>query len=237
MDDSPDSTQPPDRLPIEDIEQFILKICMELGQKKRMIQVETLYMKARRALNVPRPRIETAIDNLIRAKLIVPNKFLHKTNVLTNDTRQRIFNTIVAVPSMLAQDLRVELGLGSKMLLWHLKMLLDFGLIKQVPLGGKSLFSSSTTNDKDAIIFHVLVKNTSMQVILQALNVKRISQSALLELAPAKRTTLLYHINKLTELGILSQVEEGNDRKYQISLEYKEHVKNTLEKFFPAIFH
>lgn len=237
MENLPDSAKQPDQLSIEDIEQFLLKYCLELGQKKRMIQVETLYFTARRSLKSPRSRIEIAIDNLIRAKKIVPNKFLHETNVLTNETRQRIFNMIGGVPSILVHDLRTELGLGSKMLLWHLKMLLDFGLIKQVPLGSKYLYSLKSINDKDAIIFHILVKNTSMQVILQSMHNKRISQAVLLELAPIKRTTLLYHITKLIELGILNQVEDGNDRKYQISPEYKENVKNVLEKFFPAIFH
>ncbi len=236
MRQSPDSTQPQDQWSIDEIEQYILKLCVELGLKNRKIQVETLYIKTRRALNIPRPRIESAIDNLIRAKKIVPNKFRYKINVLTNETRQRIFNAIMAVPSMLANDLRVELGIGSKMLLWHLKMLLDFGLIKQVSLGSKCLFAQCSTNDKDAIIFHILVKNTSMQIILQSLENKQISQSTLLELTPAKRTTLLYHITKLTELGILNQLEEAYDKKYQISPDYKENVKNILEQFFPAIF-
>jgi|SRR5271157_429312 len=227
-----DSPEQAEEWTIEKLEQSLMVLCIEFSNQNRPIQVDALYARARREFGAPRMLIERAIDNLITTKKIVPGKFLHEKNVLQNETRQTVYNMILQVPGALAQDLKNSLNLGTKILLWHLKHLLDFDLIKEVKWGKTCLYSACTTSEKDAISYHVMAKNVVIQVLLRNIDGTLLPQSIILDITPAKRTTLLYHLNKLTEAGILDMVVENEEKKYQISAEYKSHVYDMLDKYF-----
>ncbi len=222
------------QLPIEKIENYLMGICAEFSKKKRLIQIETLYTRARRELGAPRVKIETAIDNLVRNKKILPNRFQHANNVLENATRQRIYNAINAVPSLIVQDLRNNLELGPKMALWHLKRLLDFGIIKRINRGTKTLYAAQRVSDQDAIAYNILVKNNLLQRVLFKLDHKKLAQSLIIEIAPTKRTNLLYHLKKLTEDGIIDIIEDNQEKIYQIKAEYRNAVMQMIERYFPV---
>jgi predicted transcriptional regulator len=232
MTDQQESQEQPGEWTIEKIEQVLMVLCIEFSNQNRPIQVDALYARARRDCGAPRILIEQAIDNLIATKKIIPGKVLHVKNVLDNQTRNAIYNYLTRVPGVLAQDLKNSLDIGTKILLWHLKHLLDFGLIKEVKWGKTCLYSANSTSDKDAICYHLIAKNATIQVLLRSIDGTILPQSMLLEIVPAKRTTLLYHLNKLTETGILEMIVDEADKKYQISAQYKPHIYNILDKYF-----
>jgi predicted transcriptional regulator len=232
MTDKQEPPEMPEEWTIEKIEQSLMILCIEFSNQNRPIQVDTLYARARREFGAPRVLIERAIDNLIAAKKIMPGKILHVQNVLQNQTRNLIYNTITQIPGVLVQDLKNSLDLGTKILLWHLKHLLDFGLVKEVKWGKTCLYSACSTNDKDAICYHVMAKNAVIQVLLRSIDGTILPQAMLLDIVPAKRTTLLYHLNKLTETGILEMVVDEGEKKYQISAQYKPHIYEMLDEYF-----
>ena len=184
-------------------------------------------------MGAPRIQIERAIDNLIATKTIIPGKYLHIENLLENDTRKLIYNTIATVPAILAQNMKDTLNLGTKILFWHLKHLLDFGFIKQVNWGTDHLFTTQATSNIDTILYHILAKHTFLQLILRTLIDAQIPLSTLIQIAPVKRPTLLYHLQKLIDAGLIETSPEREERMYQISSHFKNNVCAMLEEFFP----
>ena len=219
---------------IDQLQEYLLSQCVEFSKQKRPINIDALYYRARRELGAPRIQIQAAIDNLIATKKIVPGKVLHIENLLENDTRRSIFNAISTNPAVQAQELKETLELGTSILLWHLKRLLDYGLIKQVEWGGGRLFASLETSNNDAIVYHLMSKNTLIQLLMRTLDDTQFALSLLLQSVPIKRTTLLYHLNKLIQAGVLEIVTDSEEKKYQISNQYKQNVYAILEKYFPA---
>lgn len=218
---------------IDQIEEFLIVQCVELSKKRHPIKIDALYIRARRELGAPRIQIERAIDNLIASKTIIPGKYLHLENLLENETRKMIYNAIAALPAILAQNLKDTLDLGTKMLFWHLKRLLDFGFIKQVEWGTFHLFATQATSDNDAIVYHVMARNVFLQLVLRTLDDTQIPLSTLIQIVPVKRTTLLYHLQKLIEAGVIESPTESDEKMYQISNQFKQHVYAMLEEYFP----
>ncbi len=218
---------------IDNLEKFLLSICIEYSKQKRPIDIDVLYYRARRELGVPRIQIQTAIDNMIASKKIVPGKVLLSDNLLENDTRKCIFNIISKFPAVLAQEIKDNLEIGTSILIWHLKCLLDFGLIRQIELGGYRLFTSLETSNNDAIAYHFMAKSTLLQLLMRTIDGIQISLSLLLKSVPMKRPTLLYHLNKFVQTGILEIVIDSEEKKYKMSNNFKQNVYAILEKYFP----
>jgi len=216
---------------VKDIEEYLMNLCLEFAEKGKLIQVDPLFQKTRKNLKVPRMQIETAIDNLIQAKKIIPGQFLHSANILENDTRNQLYNAIAADPAEVAFELKHELALGSRMLAWHLKKLLDFGLIKKIPLGKQYLFAVSSVDEKDAIIYRLISKNPMVKIILSSLQQGPLSRTAIVNIDPDKRTAFFYYLNNLEQIGVI-EIMDTKGEVYQITSNYFNCTQHILNQYF-----
>lgn len=215
------------------IEEYLLQICTELSGQNKVIQIPSIYQRARRDLKISGIEIDTAIQRLIREKKIIPGQVVCTANVLENETRQMIYNRIASVPCKYPYDLQQELEIGAALLAWHLKKLVDFGLIKQINFGTRILFALPNSDEKYIIIYYISSKNSTIQAILRALSQKLMSKSALFALIPAKRTTLLYHLKNLELWGIVESFSATLDHEqYQLTKAFATHVQQVFQLFF-----
>jgi DNA-binding HxlR family transcriptional regulator len=215
------------------IEEYIMRICTELSAQNKVIQISSIYRRARRELKVPGIDIDNAIQRLIQAKKIIPGQVVCTSNVLENETRQIIYNRIASVPCKYPYDLQQELQIGAGLLAWHLKKLVDFGLIKQVSFRTRTLFALPTLDEKDIIIYYISSKSVTIQTILGALSQKSMPKTTLFTLIPAKRTTLLYHLKNLEQWGIVkSTATTPENEQYELTDDFATHVQRVLLQFF-----
>ncbi len=215
------------------IEEYIIRICTELSAQNKVIQISLIYQRVRRELKVSGIKIDNAIHHLIQAKRIIPGQVLCTANILENETRKLIYDRIASVPCKYPYDLQQELTIGAALLAWHLKKLVDFGIIKQITFGTRILFALPTLDEKDIIIYYISSKNITIRTILSALSEKSVSKVALSSLIPAKRTTLLYHLKNLEQWGIvISTSPTPENEQYQLTDGFTVHVQRVLKKYF-----
>ena len=100
-------------------------------------------------------------------------------------------------------------------------------------MGPYHLFTIQATSDSDAIIYHILARNSFLQLVMRTLDDTQIPFSALVETAPVKRATLVYHLNKLVEAGVINLAFEREEKMYEISCQFKQNVYKILEEYFP----
>ncbi len=235
----PNNSSAGDKLDVEiyspvNLEEYLLKLCRECENSNKVIRIKSLYLRARKDTKIPRLRIETAINNLILSKKIIPDRFLHVHSVLKNETRKKLYDLISSRPASQALDLKKEAGIGAKILAWHLKQLIDFKQIKLVNFGTKMLFALPTQDERDAITYHVISRNDIDRDILAMLASKPTPKSTLVGQDPAKRTTILYHLNNLEQWKLIEIVNPGG-AIYQLSSNSRDSVLRMLQKFHPSV--
>ncbi len=217
----------------DNLEEYLLKLCQEFEQSNKVIQIKSLYLRARRETKIPRLKIETAIHNLILSKKIIPGRFLHTQSVLKNTNRKKIYDLIASRPASQALDLKTKTGLGAKILAWHLKQLLDFKQIQQVNFISKMLFTLPGQDDREAIAYYIISRNNIDRYILATLIRKPTSKSILNEQDTPRRTTFLYHLNNLEQWKMIERVNAGEDT-YQVTANFRDSILRVFQKFYPS---
>ncbi|MFX1572839.1 MAG: hypothetical protein ACFFB0_08820 [Promethearchaeota archaeon] len=208
----------------------VIQIALQLTKENRLITSELLYNIAMKELKIPKWGLKKVIQMLIKEKFLVDGSKFIKSTVLNNNTRYDIYKLIRkyigAHFSFLKEQVQKDYKMGIGQLIWHLKKLLEFNLIKKVKVKNYVLFLPIEIDNDIGIIYFMLRDKINRNIVEFILEQEIINSYDLQKQLEGKRENLYYHIKSLLEFNIITPVIE--DENSFIINPYKEDLINEV---------
>jgi predicted transcriptional regulator len=134
--------------------------------------------------------------------------------VLRHEARGDMLRIIQASPGMSLQEIGSKVRLARGPTQWHLDKLERNGYVARVRHGGESLFFPRNTPPQQAKALAALRHASRRQLLALAAGNPGLRPSEASRLMALGPPTIRHHARALLDLGLLSQVGEGNAVKY-----------------------
>jgi predicted transcriptional regulator len=146
------------------------------------------------------------------------NSHGNEEDVLELETRKEIFEYVQANPgahfSQLKRDLDMETGLVQH----HLSTLEDYDVLTSEDHQGKRrLFVAEELAEEERAILSSLRYETTRHILLFLLEESTARNGAIAEELGVSPPTVSWHISRLVENGIVSEVEDGRTTYYTVA--------------------
>lgn len=216
----------------------VLEIAEEILDENKILNIDTLYYRAKKRLKIPRKGLNAIIQFLINNKILVNRSKFTKRTVLTNPTRKLIYNFIqqnIGAHFSLIKNFGGSDGeLGSPgELIWHLDMLIRFNYIKKQTLKNYTIFLPSEVDDESGSIYFVLQDELYRKILNHLLSNDSQERSQIHKSLGENRGTIYYRIQNLIEFQILDLLADNkvnlNPKKRDVLIQVLSEISNIPE--------
>lgn len=179
--------------------------------------------------NYTRYKVEKIVKSLIKKNIILIGTKLTKDDILSIQTRKKIFDYIKQNPGININDIKNEFKLGSNQVLWHLRMLNDFQYINIIKIGNqKAIFDINFDKDQFHITFHL--RNEKIRDILDLLkNGNRpLKPTKISEILKIHYNTTKKYLDILLKFKLIIKVNGNKKKKYQLNHESYNNLREFL---------
>ncbi|MFX0056693.1 MAG: hypothetical protein ACFE8J_00165 [Candidatus Heimdallarchaeota archaeon] len=216
----------------DNAESIVLTLVKEYLEKRTFFSIEDIvvFINNRVKSNpyINKNRIEIAIKNLIKKRIIIPGTKLMKNNIIENPMRNEILNYIKKNPSNINQIMKA-LNIGSNHALWHLSCLEKFQFVRSKKLNNQRIFFVYDSNPEVDELYYYLQKKIVQKIISlltkeeQALKITDIAVSL-----NKNYNTIKKYIDILLNLEIM-KIEKKDDKiLYKLNAEKYSKVKKSI---------
>ncbi|MFX0175506.1 MAG: hypothetical protein ACFE85_04660 [Candidatus Hodarchaeota archaeon] len=216
----------------DNAESIVLTLVKEYLEKRVFFSIEDIvvFINNRVKSNpyINKNRIEIAIKNLIKKRIIIPGTKLMKNNIIENPMRNEILNYIKKNPSNINQIMKA-LNIGSNHALWHLSCLEKFQFVRSKKLNNQRIFFVYDSNPEVDELYYYLQKKIVQKIISlltkeeQALKITDIAVSL-----NKNYNTIKKYIDILLNLEIM-KIEKKDDKiLYKLNAEKYSKVKKSI---------
>ena len=138
------------------------------------------------------------------------------SDALKLDSRRRIYEFIRSRPGTFLREMERDIGMEVGMLSYHLKVLVDAGMVR-IEQEGNHLryFATDSMQLADSKTLSYLKNRQTRTILMFVLDKGTIRYSELVPLTGASKSTVTYHLKRLTSAGL---VQVSDDRGKVISL-------------------
>jgi predicted transcriptional regulator len=149
---------------------------------------------------------------------------IHRSNVLKNTNRDRIYGFISSNPGTYPNEIIKETGLNRGVVEHHLKTLENQNMVVSLKVCGKSHYflNESTYGEKEKVLLAALKNERHRRIILEILDCEQITHEILAGKIGVSAPTINWHIRHLKEEGIVSADMNGRYTAYSIDCGYSE---------------
>jgi DNA-binding transcriptional ArsR family regulator len=199
---------------LTDLTQHLLAICTELVQKNKAIKLDKLYNIARREMQaVESGAILQGIKRLEEDMLIKADSRLLRADLLQNETRREIYFTIRRNPGISFNQVRHAMGKGTKILLWHVEVLLEFGCIRSYSFdtNANAYFTKHVDEadwGQDGLLIFFFYQNATIKKILDVLQPNSQTIKNIEAILGISRQLIDYHLKRLEARGIVAATDD-----------------------------
>jgi predicted transcriptional regulator len=219
----------------------VIEIAEEILDENKILNIDTLYYRAKKRLKIPSKGLKAIIQILINNKILVNRSKFTRRTLLSNTTRKLIFNFIQSnIGSHFS--LIKKVGISNDMarspgeLIWHLDMLIKFNFIKKLKVKNYTIFLPYNVDDESGIIFFFLRDDLNRKIIRQVLSSEPKDRAQIHKLVGVSRETIYYRIQNLIEFQILELLEDHkvklNSKKVDIIMQILSEISNGQELEF-----
>ncbi len=202
------------------LEESTLNIIKRLLKKHETFQFNPIFIElCCHELKASEMEIYKAIYSLLQQKIIVQGSTLTRDQILENQSRALIFETIQNQPGIHIRELFMQVKLCSNVVRTHIKVLEKFNYIRR-----KKYISPKLTllfrKDFPELYddFFVITKNENDLLITQRLLNQNLSVTELSNALELHHSTIQYHLKKLEQLGLIIEIQEDNTNKYTFNI-------------------
>lgn len=209
---------------LSSLQKKILEMAQKLRSKNKFIDMLTLFEACCKELPNPEPEIDQAIRDLHRMKYFVSGKKLSRDDILTNEKRSKIYDYILANPGVHEREIKITFELGSYMAYRHLTLLENFGFIRKKPYQNKvAYFPMDFDEAQEQNV--LLLRNESSKKVYECIQSNEgLRLTDLNEILQVPFSSLQFHLDRLTEGGLIKKIKKGTI-SYYVASEYEEHEK------------
>jgi DNA-binding MarR family transcriptional regulator len=161
--------------------------------------------------------------DFFRRKSIISERFTYLSfdDIFENENRRNIISKILQEPGIHNNELLRQCNLQKGQLQWHLEVLLQYGIIKKEKLGQYNIFFPTITGKAKAKnIRRIIAKSKTTLKILDIIEKNPgIISSSIAKKLNITRSSVKYHIDKLSRKNIISLLHHGRKIKLFINQE------------------
>ena len=195
----------------------VIEIAEEILNEQKILNIDTLYYRAKKRLKIPRKGLNTIIQFLINSKILVNRSKFTRRTVLSNSTRKIIYELIqnnIGSHFSLIKKLGISKDLpgSSGELIWHLDMLIKFNYIKKLKLKNYAIFIPIDIDDESGRIYFLLQDELYGKIITHFISNDSLDRSQIYKSIGESRETIYYRIKNLIEFQILEVLDDNKVR-------------------------
>jgi len=139
-------------------------------------------------------------------------------DVLELETRKEIFEYVQANPGVHFSQLKRDLDMETGLVQHHLRTLEDYDVLSSTDHQGKRrLFVAEELNDEERAILSSLRYETTRHILLFLLEETTARNRAIAEELGVSPPTVSWHVSRLVENGIVSEVQDGRTTCYTVT--------------------
>jgi len=222
---------------IDALQDKIMVIAKDLMTRHYLFDVDELTRECIHLLkDIDRQKIMSAINDLVRKKMLINGKAVTREKLLDNPVRASILGIIKCEPGIYFNKIKERLNTDSRTLQWHLKMLEEFGIIRIEPFYNNIIYFSASQDKKDDMVFYYLQKEWVPVIFQGILDNPGISFLQILEVIKIPRSTLMRQVKILIDEGLLSgEYDSGKLTSISIANAWLEIIKKNLQNEAPKM--
>lgn len=139
-------------------------------------------------------------------------------DILNLDTRKEIFEHVQANPGIHFSQLKRDLDMETGLLQHHLRTLEDQDILTSEDHQGKRrLFVAQELDEEERAILSLLRYETTRHILLFLLEKNTARNRAIAEELGVSPATVSWHVSRLVEDGIVSEVQDGRTTRYTVT--------------------
>ncbi|MBN1214772.1 MAG: hypothetical protein JXA99_04950 [Candidatus Lokiarchaeota archaeon] len=192
----------------------VMEIAEEIINDHKILNINSLYIRAKKKLKIPRKGLNIIIELLLNNKILVDRSRYTKNSVLSNDIRKKIYNLLQVniglhfslIRKIIYSDNKSE---SSGELIWHLDMLMKFNYIKKVNFHNYTIFIPSDIDDDIGIISFLLNDTLNNKIINLLISNDTLKKKQIHDILKEKRENINYHLNILIDNDIIQYTDNN----------------------------
>jgi len=192
----------------------VIEIAEEMLDENKILNIDTLYYRAKKRLKIPSKGLKAIIQILINNRILVNRSKFTKRTLLSNTTRKMIYNFI---RSNLGSHFSLikKVGISSDMagspgeLIWHLDMLIKFNYVKKLKVKNYTIFLPIDVDDESGIIYFFLRDDLYRKIITHVFSSEPKERAQIHKFIGENRETIYYRIQNLIEFQILELLTDN----------------------------
>jgi DNA-binding transcriptional ArsR family regulator len=230
------SSSPPERASLSGglspIQEEMMVIAYRLMERHYVLDTDALYKECKHVMKSSSPAtIRSALQDLLRRKLLIHGKAVTREQLLVNANRQRILDLVKGEPGIHFSRVRELMQKEPRTIQWHLEMLVKFDFIREERYGNNVVYFDFILGKKDDLIYYYLHKDGAPEIFKHVLASPGISSQMLMDALHMPRSTFTRKVRVLLEQGFLI----GNMQPDKmLSLHVKEECVPILQACFAS---
>ncbi|MHB2035249.1 MAG: winged helix-turn-helix transcriptional regulator [Nitrososphaerales archaeon] len=151
-------------------------------------------------------------------------------------TRAVVYEYIMKHPGTHIREIRKDLGLGMGDLQYHIYTMEKLGMIKTIRRGlYKFVFASNLFADKQTAILSALSLESEREILLYLSQRPGLTQLELAQLTRLSPPTILWHMGRLIQQGIVDRKKTGKFVNYFLSVDAQE-IQGFIKNYHTAFW-
>jgi predicted transcriptional regulator len=139
------------------------------------------------------------------------------SNVLDLDTRKEIFEYVESNPGVHFNQLKRDLDMETGLLQHHLETLEEYDvLVSEEHQGRRRVFVAQALGEAERAVLSSLRYETTRQILLFLLEEGPARNGELAESAGVSPPTVSWHVSRLVEDGVVTEVADGRTTLYAV---------------------
>jgi predicted transcriptional regulator len=207
-------------------EQQVLQLITDYLQANSTFSIEGilpyLYERISNSSSLTKRDVVLALYSLVEKRYVIKGYKITKDKVLTNETRNKIYDFIVKHPGTFTRQIRDELKIGSNEFVWHSEILINFQFIREHQIGNGVAFFDSKLSDTDDIALYFLRNKKTLSIFQQLMKNGPdfgVTPNELADVLSIAQPTIDKHLERLMQIGVVSQKIEGPSTKFFLNSE------------------
>ncbi len=222
---------------LTDFEEVVFDSIKKILTKNVVFEFNTEFLEhCYQKVKASEIEIYQTLYSLLQRKYIVPGSSLTREQILENQNRMLIYNTIYDRPGMHIRELCMALNMSSGVVRAHLRVLELFGYIRRktyISPKLRLLFSSDYPDTYDD--FFIIMKNENDQRIIQSLLRNQLTVTELSSQLELHHSTIQYHLEKLERLDLIIRIQSEQIIKYAFNEVKMDSFTDFLDRIIPYL--